>query len=51
MTALKMRVYDHYTVFFPEGASKPLDLLIYVGSEHGIHQVLVGIFHLYPYIL
>lgn len=41
MTAVKLRVYDHYLMFFPDGASKPLDLLTYVGTEHNIHQVRI----------
>ena len=40
MVALKLRLYDHYLVFFPEGASKPLDLLTYIGTEQGVHEVL-----------
>lgn len=41
MTAVKLRVYDHYLMFFTDGASKPLDLLTYVGTEHNIHQVRI----------
>ena len=41
MTAIKLRIYDHYLVFFPDGSSKPLDLQTYIGTEHSIHQVLV----------